>query len=238
MAAVVRSALLPGHDDRHGPLVPLMIALTLLTGVVDAVSYLALGHVFVANMTGNVVFLGFAIAGAGGVSIASSLIALGAFLLGASAGRTIGRRWGAHRGHLLRSGGVIEAVLVAVSLVIALASAAPAPPGVRYGIIAVLAVGMGIQNSVATRLAVPELTTTVLTKTLTGLASDARGNTVLTLRRIAAVAAMALGALAGALLVLNASVVAALAAALALACIVALAAHLASGPEAAWARPQ
>jgi hypothetical protein len=39
--------------DRHGPLVPMMVALTFLTGVVDAVSYLKLGHVFVANMTGN-----------------------------------------------------------------------------------------------------------------------------------------------------------------------------------------
>ena len=38
----------------------------LVTGLVDAFSYLVLGHVFVANMTGNVVFLGFAIAGAPG----------------------------------------------------------------------------------------------------------------------------------------------------------------------------
>ena len=151
---------------------PLLIALTLLTGVVDAVSYLALGHVFVANMTGNVVFLGFAIAGAGGLSAASSLIALGAFLLGAVSGRRIGIRWGAHRGRLLRSGGAIQAGLVAIALAIALASAAPEPRGVRYAIIAVLAVAMGIQNAVAARLAVPELTTTVLTKTLTGLAVE------------------------------------------------------------------
>jgi len=55
----------------------MMIALTLLTVVVDAASYLKLGHVFVANMTGNVVFVGFAIAGAPGLSVTSSLIALG-----------------------------------------------------------------------------------------------------------------------------------------------------------------
>ena len=71
------SALLPPRGDRHGPLVPMMVGLTLLTGVVDAVSYLKLGHVFVANMTGNVVFVGFAIAGAPGLSVTSSLIALG-----------------------------------------------------------------------------------------------------------------------------------------------------------------
>ena len=40
-----------------------LVGLTAVTGLVDAVSYLALGHVFTANMTGNVVFLGFALAG-------------------------------------------------------------------------------------------------------------------------------------------------------------------------------
>jgi uncharacterized membrane protein YoaK (UPF0700 family) len=43
---------------------PLFLILTFVTGVVDATSYLRLGHVFVANMTGNVVFLGFGLAGA------------------------------------------------------------------------------------------------------------------------------------------------------------------------------
>jgi len=234
MSAGIRAALLPGRDDRHGPLVPLLIALTLLTGVVDAVSYLALGHVFVANMTGNVVFLGFALAGASGLSAASSLIALAAFLLGALAGRRIGIRWGAHRGRLLRGGGAIQAGLVAIALAIALASAAPEPRGVRYAIIAVLAVAMGIQNAVATRLAVPELTTTVLTKTLTGLASGGDGGTITMARRLAAVAAMALGALAGGLLVLNLSVAAALTAATALAATVAAAAHAVSRRKSVW----
>jgi uncharacterized membrane protein YoaK (UPF0700 family) len=35
-----------------------LLGLTVVTGLVDAVSYLRLGRVFVANMTGNVVFLG------------------------------------------------------------------------------------------------------------------------------------------------------------------------------------
>ncbi|GAA4955443.1 hypothetical protein GCM10023238_22610 [Streptomyces heliomycini] len=43
-----------------------MLVLTVVTGLIDAVSYMALGRVFVANMTGNVVFLGFALAGAPG----------------------------------------------------------------------------------------------------------------------------------------------------------------------------
>ena len=75
--------LVPPDGDRHGPLAPLLVTLTVVTGLVDAFSYLVLGHVFVANMTGNVVFLAFALTGAKGFSIAASLSALGAFFVGA-----------------------------------------------------------------------------------------------------------------------------------------------------------
>ena len=61
------------RDPRHGPLPPLLVLLTVITGLVDAVSYLALGHVFVANMTGNVVFLGFAVVDAEDFSVPASL---------------------------------------------------------------------------------------------------------------------------------------------------------------------
>jgi hypothetical protein len=40
-------------EARDGPLPPLLLALTAVTGLVDAASYLKLGHVFVANMTGT-----------------------------------------------------------------------------------------------------------------------------------------------------------------------------------------
>jgi uncharacterized membrane protein YoaK (UPF0700 family) len=72
--------------------------MTVVTGLVDAFSYLALGHVFVANMTGNVVFLGFAVAGAHGFSIAASLIALASFGVGSIIGGRIVARYGHHRG--------------------------------------------------------------------------------------------------------------------------------------------
>jgi uncharacterized membrane protein YoaK (UPF0700 family) len=71
----------PWSTSAHGPLPVLLLLLSVVTGLVDAVSYLALGHVFVANMTGNVVFLGFALAGAPGLSAPASLAALAAFLL-------------------------------------------------------------------------------------------------------------------------------------------------------------
>ena len=62
----------PWGGGGDGPLPALRVALTVVTGLVDAVSYVAVGHVFVANMTGNVVFLGFAAAGAAGLSVTAA----------------------------------------------------------------------------------------------------------------------------------------------------------------------
>ena len=83
----------------QGPLPPLLLALTVVTGVVDAVSILRLGRVFVANMTGNVVFSGFALVGAPGFSLSASLAALAGFLVGALGGGALTGRLGHDRGH-------------------------------------------------------------------------------------------------------------------------------------------
>src|SRR6476659_2766352 len=98
-------------DPVHGPLPALMLVLTVLTGVVDAVSILSLGRVFVANMTGNVVFVGFALAGAPGFSLAAPLSALGGFLVGAAVGGAVAERLGSHRGRLLAAVSAGELVL-------------------------------------------------------------------------------------------------------------------------------
>jgi hypothetical protein len=76
---------------RH-PLSLTLLVLTFTTGLVDAVSYLGIGHVFTANMTGNIVFLGFGIAGSGGLLVVAPLISLGAFLAGAGAGGVLASR--------------------------------------------------------------------------------------------------------------------------------------------------
>jgi uncharacterized membrane protein YoaK (UPF0700 family) len=89
-----------------------------VTGLVDATSYLKLGHVFVANMTGNVVFLGFGIAGAGGISIWASLTELGSFLVGGVVGGRIGARWSSDRGRLTATTAT-ELLLVATALAVA-----------------------------------------------------------------------------------------------------------------------
>jgi uncharacterized membrane protein YoaK (UPF0700 family) len=241
-ASALRDAALtlrPASGDRHGPLAPMMVALTLLTGLVDAVSYLKLGHVFVANMTGNVVFLGFALAGAGGLSAAASLIALGSFLTGAFAGGWLGSRNAAHRGRLLRSATAVQATLLLVALLAAVLAGEPLAEAMRYALIVVLALAMGVQNAAAQRLAVPELTTTVLTRTLTGLASEGGvvgGAGAHAGRRGVAVAAMLLGAVAGGLLALHVSVAAPLALALAVGCVLALTANALSRSTAAWTR--
>jgi uncharacterized membrane protein YoaK (UPF0700 family) len=231
--------LRPSRSDPHGPLVPMMVALTCVTGVVDAVSYLKLGHVFVANMTGNVVFLGFAIAGASGLSTTASLAAIGSFLLGAIAGGRLGARSAEHRGHVLRGSSAAQALLMALALGASLAAGEPLSSGARYALLVPLALAMGVQNAAAQRLAIPELTTTVLTRTLTGIASEARiagGRGSQLGRRSVAVAAMLLGALVGALLALHVSIAAALVLALALVVCVGLAVSALSRPDAAWIR--
>ena len=63
-----------------------LLGMTAVTGLVDAVSFLSLGRVFTANMTGNIVLLAFATAHVSGLSIARSLTALLAFLVGAVLG--------------------------------------------------------------------------------------------------------------------------------------------------------
>ena len=82
-------------SERERALVPILLGLTVVTGLVDAASVLGLGRVFTANMTGNIAFLGFAAAGAPGLSFVRSSAALVAFLLGAVVGGRIGLPLGA-----------------------------------------------------------------------------------------------------------------------------------------------
>jgi uncharacterized membrane protein YoaK (UPF0700 family) len=226
-------------DPAHGPLPALMLVLTVLTGVVDAVSILSLGRVFVANMTGNVAFIGFALAGASEFSLAASLSALGGFLLGAAIGGATADRLGSHRGRLLSAAAGGELVLLLVALV-AVAATGPNPGGgTRAGIAALVALAMGAQSAVVRHLKVFELTTTVLTMTLTGIAADMRQRDGFAIvRRLLAVGAMLAGAAAGAALVLQVSDVAALGFAAALLAGVAAYAGAVSRSSAQWHAPR
>lgn len=244
----------------YGPLPGLLLILTVVTGVVDSISILALGRVFVANMTGNVVFAGFAIVGAPGFSLSASLFALAGFLVGAAAGGAEITRVGSDRAALLRAGTAAEVALAAVALVLAALSGDPGVshgtthiiagafgPAITDALAAVLATAMGIQNAVARKLAVPDLTTTVLTMTLTGIGADLRAvlradATHATaksdlVRRLLAIGTMLAGALAGASLTLYVSPVSALALALSLLAMTAAAAMAVATRPAPWRTP-
>jgi len=204
--ADVRGTVAPRAGARHGPLPPVLLTMTVVTGLVDAFSYLSLGHVFVANMTGNVVFLAFALAGAPGFSIAASLTALIAFGAGAFLGGWLGARHSEHRGRLHSSAAAIQSVFLAASVVLAAAGGGPVSSGIRYSLIVVLGFSMGLQNAAVRKIAVPDLTTTVLTLTITGIAADSKaagGGGSQAGRRLLAIAAMLVGALIGAALVLH-----------------------------------
>ena len=151
--AEARQTLVPGSEVKHGPLPPLLVGMTLVTGLVDAFSYLVLGHVFVANMTGNVVFLAFALAGAPGFSILASLVALGAFVLGSLGGGLLGSRLGQHRGRLLSVAAALQTLLLLVATVLAALSGNAVSTGLSSGLIIVLGVAMGLQNATARKLA-------------------------------------------------------------------------------------
>src|ERR1700685_2755047 len=116
--ADLRDTVLADRTGPHGPLPPLLVSMTLVTGLIDAFSYLVLGHVFVANMTGNVLFIGFALAGEPGFSIASSLIALVSFIVGSLAGGRLGSRMGDHRGRLLWTATEIQALLLGIAVIL------------------------------------------------------------------------------------------------------------------------
>ena len=232
----------PEPESRDGRLPPLMLSLTVVTGLVDATSYLRIGHVFVANMTGNVVFVGFALAGAKGLSLKESLVALAAFLIGGLIGGRLGIRWAHHRGLLLRAGLSVQLVFLAGAAAVAGLTGAGAHigEGSRYTLVVLLAIGMGIQNATVRRIGVRDLMTTVLTMTLTGIAADARfvgGPWAAAMRRILSISAMVLGALIGALLALRVDDFASLATAAVIVALTALAAHRVSRKPGPWTKP-
>ena len=222
----------PGGARRMEPLLLALSLLTLVTGLVDAACYLGLGRVFTANQTGNVVLLAFGAAKAQGLPVLAPTVSLVVFLVGAAAGGRLASRLAGPAGtqvppparrRWITIAMLAELLLVVVAGVVAVGLPVGGGGARRYVVIGLLAAGLGLQNATVRRLAVPDVTTTVLTMTLTGLAADswlAGGRNPRAGRRLAAVGLMVAGALAGALLlrvdvalpVLVAAVVVALAA--------------------------
>jgi uncharacterized membrane protein YoaK (UPF0700 family) len=184
-----------------------LLGMTAVTGLVDAVSFLSLGRVFTANMTGNIVLLAFATAHVSGLSIARSLTALLAFLAGAVlGGRVMAQATAdsqirfAAQAFLLEVAFLLAASFYAIGYRSDLLENSFQP----FALIALTALAMGTRNAAVRKLAIPDLTTTVLTLTITGIGADsslAKGNNPRLTRRVASVAAMFLGAAFGAVVI-------------------------------------
>lgn len=180
-----------------------LLLLTFATGVVDAISVLVLGHVFVANMTGNIIFLGFWFVPRTGVDLTAAIVAFVGFLAGTVIGgrmtrhlRTHTRRW------LTTPLGLEIAVLLTLSILSG-TGVLSYQTNTKLILIAGLAVTFGVQNATARQFGIQELSTTVLTSTVVGIGVDSRlagGTGEREKLRYSVVLAMCGGAIVGATL--------------------------------------
>ena len=193
-------ALAPATSLRH-PLPRALLVLTFTTGIVDAVSFLGLGRVFTANMTGNVVLLGFGIAGSAGLPIVAPFASLGAYVIGSVAGGRLAR--GVEKDRLLSTVLAFEIALLGAAAVVAATATTTPGAAVTYVLIVLLAFVMGLRSACIRRLGASDISTVVLTMLLVDLASEspvAGGSGRGAVRRVSAVVLMGAGALAGAFL--------------------------------------
>jgi uncharacterized membrane protein YoaK (UPF0700 family) len=181
----------------------LMMTLTFVTGMLDAVGYLGLDRVFTGNMTGNIVILGMGLAAEDALPVAGPLCALAGYVAGAAfVGRVLRDRpggWNPVITGLFASSAVLLAAAGAVLATVAVAGASP----LGIAIAACLAALMGAQAAAARFLSVSDMTTVVVTSTITALASEtlfAPGWAWLKHRRVWAIVAIFAGAVVGALL--------------------------------------
>ncbi|MBB3748548.1 uncharacterized membrane protein YoaK (UPF0700 family) [Mycolicibacterium sp. BK634] len=151
-----------------------LLLLTFATGLVDAISVLVLGHVFVANMTGNVVFLGFWFVPHSGVDMIAAILSFVSFLVGTVLGGRFARHFDYEVRVWLTAALGTEVVLLGVLAVLAGTGVVNYHDNGKLILIAGLAVTFGAQNAAARQFGVQELSTTVLTSTLVGIGVDSR----------------------------------------------------------------
>jgi uncharacterized membrane protein YoaK (UPF0700 family) len=193
MIATRRPLPTPSRENWH---VALVLALTLGTGAVDAVSYFSLDHVFTANMSGNMALLGVGLA-THLADVQGNVFAFGGFVVGSV---LVGRLIRIHRRPFMRT--AVDALSIQLLLLVGLTVALTAVDmhahdAARSAVCFVLAAAMGIQTGVARHLAVKDVNTTVATMTLHDLAAASRlagGDSIRWRRR----AGVVIGLLAGA----------------------------------------
>lgn len=159
--------------SRRSTVVALLL-LTFATGLVDAVSVLVLGHVFVANMTGNVIFLGFWFVPHSGVDLTAAVVAFVSFVVGTVLGGRLARHLDHHVRRWLVVALGVEVVVLVVLSILAGAGVLDYHDNRKLILISGLAVTFGIQNATARQFGIQELSTTVLTSTIVGIGFDSR----------------------------------------------------------------
>ncbi|MFF4369580.1 YoaK family protein [Streptomyces sp. NPDC001594] len=199
-------------DVRAGRrLTVLLLVLTWVTGLVEAVSLLALGPVFTAMQTGNVLFLSFGPAHQGHLPALAPGVSLLSFALGAVCAARLEGAAQARGRHWFVLGLSVEAALITVAAGIGwdLAPRYGSPAARHLLTASALAVAMGFRNVTSMRVALPGVPTTLVTRTMTALlGGSALGHdsafgygTGAWGRRAWAVSAMFTGGLTGGLLV-------------------------------------
>ena len=180
----------------------LMLVLTFGTGVIDAVGYLGLDRVFTGNMTGNVVILGMAMVGADDLPVLGPVLALAGFMAGAAlGGRVLRGRRGGWNGRTTWLLALVALVMLALAVVLFAVGEVGAV--LQQTVTGLLGAAMGLQAAVARVIGVKDVTTVVVTSTITGLAADSvlgSGQTGGGVRRLVAVLLIVAGAAAGAAL--------------------------------------
>ncbi|CAM3546375.1 YoaK family protein [Mycobacterium colombiense] len=178
-----------------------LLLLTFATGLADSISILALGHVFVANMTGNVIFLGFWLAPSTTVDLNAVAVALPTFICTTVVSGRLSRHFGVRTRTWITTVLATEITLLATLAVVAGAGLLRYQGNSKLIMIGILAVTFGLQHSSARQFGIQELSTTVLTSTIVSLGLDSRlaGGTGERHRlRIGVVATMCAGAFLGA----------------------------------------
>jgi uncharacterized membrane protein YoaK (UPF0700 family) len=155
----------------------MLLVLTWAAGSVDSVSYLGLGHVFTAMMTGNTVLLGLALAQGELLAAARSILALLGFALGVTLGAMIVERdeSEAEWPHVVTAALAFEAAVLLAFAVLWYWSGAERGVHAIHGLIVLLGTAMGIQAAAVRRLDVPGIATTYITGTITSLFVDVVG---------------------------------------------------------------
>lgn len=178
-----------------------LLLLTFATGLADSISILVLGHVFVANMTGNVIFLGFWLAPSTTVDLTAVVVALPTFVCTTILSGRLARYFGDRARPWITTVLSTEIVLLVALAILAGTGVLRYHDNTKLIMIAVLAVTFGLQHSSARQFGIQELSTTVLTSTIVSLGLDshlAGGTGAREKLRISVVFTMCAGAFAGA----------------------------------------